>query len=234
MDVIPVSAPPRVRARLYRAPSGPVRVVHRGTHAVYLDVGGWCVGVVDQHAIQLPCALGARTDSLAGIGAGPAYVQAGVLHLSGVPLVIGRLRQVGVPALRQRRPAHPSVPAAPLDPSTVARLVGAGDGLTPRGDDVLCGWLALHRAAGIPTPAVDGAIRMRMQHTTLLSATLLDCAVHGEVIPQFAAYVIALGTTAQTEAERDLRAVGHSTGAGLLEGAGWAAAEIDATVGTSA
>ena len=195
-------------------------------------MGGWCVGVVDQHAIQAPCALGARTDSLAGIGAGPAYVRAGVLHLSGVPLVIGRLRHVGVPALRPGRAAHRSEPAAPLDTDTVARLVGAGDGLTPRGDDVLCGWLALHRAAGIPTPAVDEAIRMSLQHTTLLSATLLDCAMKGEVIRQFAAYVTALGTTAEAVAERDLLAVGHSTGAGLLEGAGWAAAEIGATVGT--
>ena len=42
---------------------------------------------------------------------------------------------------------------------------------------------------------------MRMQHTTLLSATLLDCAMHGEVLPQFAAYVVALGTPAQAEAE---------------------------------
>ena len=71
---------------------------------MYLDVGGWCVGVVDQHATQVPCALGARTDDLAALGAGPAYVRAGVLHLSGVPLVIGRLRDVGVPALRRRRP----------------------------------------------------------------------------------------------------------------------------------
>ena len=75
---------------------------------------------------------------------------------------------------------------------------------------------------------------MRMQDTTLLSATLLDCALHGEVLPQFAAYVGALGTSEQTGAERDLRAVGHSTGSGLLEGARWAAAELCASVGEPA
>ena len=73
-----------------------------------------------------------------------------------------------------------------------------------------------------------------MQHTTLLSATLLDCALHGEVLPQFAAYVVALGTHAQAEAESDLLAVGHSTGSGLLEGARWATAELCASVGEPA
>jgi hypothetical protein len=209
-------------------------VVHRGTDAVYLDVSGWCVGVVNQHAAQVPCALGTRTGDLAALGAGPAYLRGGVLHLSGVPLVIGRLRQVGVPAVRTVATTHRPEPAAVLDMETVSRLVGAGDGLTPRGDDVICGWLAVHRAAGVPTPVVDEAVRRRMQHTTLLSATLLDCALHGEVLPQFAAYVVALGTPAQAGAERDLLAVGHSTGSGLLEGARWATAEMGASTGESA
>ena len=34
-------------------------------------------------------------------------------------------------------------------PADVAALLGRGDGLTPYGDDVLCGWLAVHRAAGV-------------------------------------------------------------------------------------
>lgn len=231
--VIPVSAPPRVRDRLSAAPSGPVTVVHRGAHAVYVAVGGWCVGVVDRHATQVPCALGTRSDDLAALGAGPAQVRDGVLHLSGVPLVIGRLRDVTVPSLDARRTAHRSG-TAPLGADDVARLVGAGDGLTPRGDDVLCGWLALHRAAGLGTPAIDEAIRARSEHTTLLSATLLDCAMHGEVVPQFAAYVAALGTAGQSLAERDLLDVGHSTGSGLLEGARWAGAEIGSSVGVPA
>jgi len=198
---------------------------------VYLDVGGWCVGIVDEHATQVPCALGSRADNLAALGAGPGYLRAGVLHLSGVPVVIGRLREVGVPALRLPQTAPKPEPVAPLDAETVTGLVGAGDGLTPRGDDVLCGWLALHRAGGVATPTIDEAVRKRMQHTTLLSATMLDCALHGEVLPQVAAYVLAIGTPAEAVAERDLLAVGHSTGAGLLEGARWAAAEMYASVG---
>ena len=42
-----------------------------------------------------------------------------------------------------------------VDATSVAPLVGRGDGLTPLGDDVVCGWLAAHRAAGVPTADVD-------------------------------------------------------------------------------
>ena len=114
-----------------------------------------------------------------------ASTRDGVLHLDDHPLVVGRLVDVTVPRL-----ARSGGPGA-ID---VASLVGRGDGLTPYGDDVLCGWLAVHRAAGIATPEVDTAVRGLWDRTTLLSATLLDCAMHGEVIPEFAAWVAALGT----------------------------------------
>lgn len=106
-----------------------------------------------------------------------------------------------------------------LGPEDVARLVGRGDGLTPLGDDVLCGWLAIHRAAGADTPEVDAAVRDHLDRTTLLSATLLDCAIAGEVLPEFAAYVSALGTPDEPAAATALAAVGHTSGAGLLYGA---------------
>lgn len=231
--VIAASAPPRVLDRITSAPDGPVEVLHRGAHAVCVDLGGWCVGIVDQHAAALPCALGTRNAELARLGAGPAHVAAGVLHLSGVPLVVGRLRDVAVPrvqpgTLRALDALPTPRTVAPLHPAEVAGLVGAGDGLTPWADDVLCGWLALHRAVGLATPAVDAAIRASAHRTTLLSATLLDCAQRGEVLPQFATFVAALGSPALGRAEADLQAVGHSSGAGLLEGARWAAAEITA------
>jgi hypothetical protein len=107
-----------------------------------------------------------------------------------------------------------------VDPDAVPRLVGAGDGLTPLGDDVLCGWLAAHRALGVPTPEVDAAVRAHADRTTLLSATLLDCALEGEVLPELGAWLAALATPAQLPAAADaLLAVGASSGAGLLTGA---------------
>ena len=252
---LPVSAPLRVRERLRAAPDGARDVVHRGRHALYLDLDGWCLGVVGRGAARVPCALGLGTDDLAGLETASAHVEAGVLHLDGSPLVVGRIVDAQVPHLDLRRPrprpvgadAVPAAvrefvasvglhrsPARPLDPADAARLVGRGDGLTPLGDDVLCGWLALHRAAGRATQVVDNAVRSLLPRTTLLSATLLDCALHGEVLPEYAAYVAAIGTPHEPDTAAALAAVGHTSGAGLLYGALLARAELDHTNGVAA
>jgi hypothetical protein len=171
---------------------------------VYLDLDGRCVGVVGRRATAVPCALRTSLETLPDVVS--ASVVSGVLHLGGTPVVIGRLVEVTVPHLDLAG-----------EPGTVdvAGLVGRGDGLTPYGDDVLCGWLAVHRAAGIATPLVDAEVRAHLHRTTLLSATLLDCAMHGEVIPEFAAFLETMDRVS-TDA---LAAVGHSSGRGLLEGA---------------
>lgn len=209
--VIPVSAPARVRARLHAAPDGPLPVVHRGRDAVYLDLAGRCLGVVGARATAVPCALRTTLDAL---DATSAHVAGGVLHLDGEPLVIGRLVDVTVPRLVPATAPDPTGPA-PL-PGDVRAMVGRGDGLTPYDDDVLCGWLAVHRGLGVPTPDADAAIRACLDRTTLLSATLLDCAMHGEVIPEFAAWV---ATPDDPDRTATLAAVGHTSGHGLLQGA---------------
>ncbi len=88
-----------------------------------------------------------------------------MLHLDDLPVVVGRLGRPPCPA-----PAGDAGRPGPPDP---AELVGRGDGLTPYGDDVLCGWLAIHRAAGVPSPGLDDEVRRLLPRTTLLSATLL-------------------------------------------------------------
>jgi hypothetical protein len=242
-----VSAPGRVHDRLRAAADGALEVLHRGRHAVYVELDGWCLGVVGSDAAAVPCALRLRTADLAEITTGSAYVEAGVLHLDGTPLVVGRIVDVRVPrsgsegaarntadsvTARATPPAsvtefvgHLCLPAR-LDPAAAARLVGLGDGLTPLGDDILCGWLATHRAAGVETPDVDAAVRALLPRTTLLSATLLDCALHGEALPEFAAYLSSLGGDGETAAAESLAAVGHTSGAGLLYGARLALARL--------
>lgn len=235
---IPVSAPPRVHERLHRAPDGPVPVLHRGEHAVYVDVHGWCVGILDTLAAQVPCAVIARNGDFAMLRAGSAHIIGGALQVDGIPLAVGRLRSVAVPRIhlpRSRPPLLAREPHSPrLNAAEVARLVGAGDGLTPYGDDVLCGWLAIHRAAGVATPTIDETVRSHLDRTTLLSATLLDCALHGEVLPEFAAYVAALGTPAEATRADALAAIGHTSGAGLLYGASRGLAELRETIGVAA
>ena len=248
---IPVSAPPGVRDRLRAAPDGGLRVVHPGRHAVYLDLDGWCLGVVGSRAAAVPCALRVAAPDLGPLATGSAYVRGGVLHLGDTPLRVGRLVDARAPRLdlgdtlrhltettmgSTTAPAVPPAPvvefidaawgAGPLGPDVVARLVGRGDGLTPLGDDALCGWLALHRSVGEPTPAVDAAVRALLPRTTLLSATLLDCALRGEVLPEFAAYLTALGTPDEPARAATLAAIGHTSGAGLLHGAQRALAEL--------
>jgi hypothetical protein len=104
--------------------------------------------------------------------------------------------------------------------------IGRGPGLTPEADDVLCGWLAIHRWAGVATPELDAAVLERLGRTTLLSAALLECAVHGEVVPEFAAFVRALETPAETAMAATLARLGHTSGEALLRGARLAQAEL--------
>lgn len=213
-----------MRAHLRAARDGAVEVLHQGPDAAYLDVAGRCVGVAGRHATRVPCALVTTLDRLdAPVRAFHAHVAGGVLHLDGEPLRIGRILDVRVPHV----PGLADRLSPTLTREDVAAMVGLGDGLTPLGDDVLCGWLALHRAAGVATPEVDAAVREAAQRTTLLSATLLDCAMHGEVIPEFAAYAAALGTDAEPARAAALGAVGHTSGAGLLHGARLALATVD-------
>lgn len=252
---VAVSAAPRLRERLRDAPDGARTVLHRGRHALYVDLDGWCLGVVGRAAAQVPCALRLGTDELGDLEVAEASVVAGNLHLDGAPLTIGRVVDARVPhldlAAGRRGTTAPDLlppgvvefvesvglvrsPPRPLDPADVARLVGRGDGLTPLGDDVLCGWLALHRAAGRATLVVDAAVRALLTRTTLLSATLLECALHGEVLPEFAAYVASVGTPDEPARAAALAAVGHTSGGGLLYGALLALAELDHMNGVAA
>jgi hypothetical protein len=223
--VIPVSAPPRLAAHLRSAVDGPAPVLHRGPNAVYVAVAGRCVGVVGTRATAVPCALRAALDRLPEVGV--ASVREGVLRLDDQPVLVGRLVDVGVPRVH-RIPVTGAPKGGAVPPGIdVAGLVGRGDGLTPYGDDVLCGWLAVHRAAGVATPEVNEAVLALLPTTTLLSATLLDCAIHREVIPEFAAWLAALGTEAERAAAEALSRVGHTSGRGLLEGARRALAGLE-------
>ncbi|CUR60894.1 conserved hypothetical protein [metagenome] len=222
MSPRPVAAavPPRVRERLLACPDGPVPVLHRGPHTVYVAVGDRCVGVVSAAAVRVPCALRVAGADLSGLDTGSARVLGGVLHLGDTPLRPARLLDVSVRAAAVDQSSVVEIPPSVIE---LVETIGCGPGLTPETDDVLCGWLAIHRAAGVPTPLLDARVRAALHRTTLLSATLLDCALHGEVVPEFAAYVAALGTRDEPARARALAGLGHTSGAALLRGArlGW-------------
>lgn len=101
-------------------------------------------------------------------------------------------------------------------------LVGLGPGLTPSGDDILCGALLASRAWGGPLAPLSEAVADATLRTPLLSAALLRHAVRGECVPQAHAFLRALsgeGPPQELEpALRELLAVGHHSGGDLARG----------------
>jgi hypothetical protein len=103
------------------------------------------------------------------------------------------------------------------------QLLGAGQGLTPSGDDVLCAVLLVLCAVGDPAPTalLGAAVQGRWTATTSLSASLLDAARRGYAVPELAALVdcglrgdlvgarVALSSTL---------AIGHFSGHDLVAG----------------
>lgn len=105
----------------------------------------------------------------------------------------------------------------------VGRLLGAGAGLTPSGDDALCAVLLVLHGIGARAAAdlVGGCIAEACTATTSLSASLLDAARQGYAIPAVARLVrLALDgdRAAVAAAAPAVLAIGHSSGRDLLAG----------------
>jgi uncharacterized protein DUF2877 len=102
-------------------------------------------------------------------------------------------------------------------------LVGRGPGLTPAGDDLLCGALvAAHAVADPRLPRWRRETRAALAHrqTTAVSRALLLHALDGWAVPQLADFVEAVCRGVDVQAARArLHEVGHSSGASLAEGA---------------
>ncbi|MDS1272483.1 DUF2877 domain-containing protein [Lipingzhangella sp. LS1_29] len=101
-------------------------------------------------------------------------------------------------------------------------LLGCGPGLTPSGDDALCGLLLGHAyLAGdhATKPLARQTLLQAPDATTSLSATLLGHAAHGTACPEALALLDALGghRAVDVALSRLLR-VGHSSGADLALG----------------
>lgn len=104
----------------------------------------------------------------------------------------------------------------------VAALVGLGHGLTPTGDDMLCGLLL---ATHLPSPAAAyrttlvTAVRAHHGATVPLSATFLEDACGGRARSQALDLVHALHTGSHvTDAVHAVLSIGHSSGHDLLTG----------------
>ncbi len=206
-------------ASILDGPPQPLWVIHRSMAACQLaDAEGivracavTAAGIRLPHAVVLPT-----------LPAGPRLTAGS-----------GRLRwdTHSYPVARWWRPARPQLPT--LLPQLRGRSldtvvhrwlgrVGAGPGLTPYADDVLCGMLVALRAAGHwHAERWSAAVRATPleRSTTATSAALLRLAADGWCIGPVADYLTALATGSGVHtAERELRQVGHSSGRGLLAG----------------
>jgi hypothetical protein len=110
------------------------------------------------------------------------------------------------------------------------RIVGLGPGLTPSGDDILCGLLLGLRLVGGSLTHGGTAVWLADwlgaavtedagTRTTALAATLLHCAARGEAGAEVAGVLRAVAGHEQLEpAVRRLLAAGHTSGADLTFG----------------
>lgn len=134
-------------------------------------------------------------------------------------------------AARWWRPQRPALPALArrIRPAPIEALIrgwraqlGRGAGLTPYGDDVICGALVALRAADDPraTGWSRAVLELPLEgRTTATSAALLRLAAHGWCIDAVAGYLASLASGADATAEAEaVLAVGSSSGRGLLEG----------------
>lgn len=216
-------------ASLLDGPRQPLCVAHRSRGAYQLaDRHGMVrVCLADTSAIRLPHALTVRR-----LPPPPDSVDVG-----------GGCLRWGATTYRVARwwlPARPSVPGlhrglheraavdlrtrwAAMDLRTRwQRRLGHGDGLTPYGDDVVCGALIALHATGEPAAVAvshEVAAAPLERHTTATSAALLRFAAAGWCIDAVAEYLTALASGHDLGAARAaLLAVGSSSGRGLLEG----------------
>lgn len=208
----PVAAPTWLHDRLLRdlvrAPDGPLRTLHAGPSARYVEVPGrdgpWALGLLHAEAVPLPCGALVTDRSAGSVG-----VRAGRLRIDGLPVRVTRLIDHRVPRLTGATGDECGATAQEL-----AARIGRGAGLTPYDDDVLCGWLATHRAYGVATPVADRAVLDRLTRTTTLSATLIRAALDGQATPAFGRFLTDPSTGAT-----ELARVGASSGRGMIEGA---------------
>lgn len=123
------------------------------------------------------------------------------------------LRSTAVVAAAGQRGSWRSVP-----------LVGLGPGLTPAGDDVLCGMLLGLRATGreADRAALERSVSRLLGRTTALSATLLRQAAAGYAVPTLVDLLHAwhrdTAPADLAELAAEVADIGHTSGRALLLG----------------
>ncbi len=175
--------------------------------AGYLEFGGMVVALTPPGAPRMP--NGVESDVRVSPGTA-VRIGLGRLLLGALEITPGDVWEP-VPEVGRRPRGGPFVRPDPI------QLAGRGPGLTPAGDDILCGYVAgLYLFHDRRAEAAEIAL-VASARTSNLSATLLRHAALGE-LPEPAHAFLATGDS------RPLAAFGHSSGRCLRLGLMLAAA----------
>jgi hypothetical protein len=259
VTLLPAAVSPLVAADVAGAPWRR-RVVAAFPTCLYVELGAHeCVlAVLASDALALPIGLRLALPSAQvawGVEPG-AYVVVGEgrVRLPRADVVAARLQQPPRVRPAERRPGPPTglrdpgvlgdltrelataaLAGRPVE-AGVRGLVGAGRGLTPGGDDALCGVLLALGAGDAPQArrahaAVLSAVRATLPWTTSLSAALLVAAGTGYAVPDVVRLVTGLvsGVVAPELVDRVLD-IGHSSGRDLLSGVTGTLRALDASL----
>ena len=201
-------------------------VVSRSDAAGLADGG---VVTVEPGAVRLADGRRIAARAIAGAAPGPPGAEPAVLlaHLAAVPGYPERAAALAVLADPLRRALADG--ADPLPAATT--MLGRGPGLTPSGDDVLTGAIAIaahaHREWGLPDPAplADALAALAPGRTTAVSVAFLRAAARGRFAPVVGAVCRATPDTLPA-ALRRLAAVGASSGLDTAVGIGLVCAGV--------
>jgi hypothetical protein len=212
---------------------------------------GSVVALLEPEAVQLPIGLvlppaasGLVPISVGGapVSRGPIFFGHGAISLAGARWPVLKWWNPGVPPLDLPTAVSPFGPellgaAAELPAEGLAAiatgdsaravdlLIGTGPGLTPAGDEALCGALAALAAWAPDSPArrdLATAVSAATARTTAISAALLRSAVAGCAVPPLIRLLTALSAgdlVGIHAAGQELTAGGASCGPALAVGA---------------
>ncbi|QNN52578.1 DUF2877 domain-containing protein [Nocardioides mesophilus] len=215
---VPVAASTLLTTLLTGAPgprsaTAPLRQVHRTRMSVHYETGRddvplLCVALPE--AVRLPASLLTAT-----LPDGPVDLDRWQVTRWWQPPRPSGL----VPPARTHHDGSSEEQPAVLDP---AALVGAGEGLTPAGDDLLAAALVTARATGdprLPRWCAATEVALATRRTTAVSRALLHHALEGWCVPELAGYLeAACSGHGLPAATARLLALGHSSGAALRAG----------------
>jgi hypothetical protein len=215
------SVPAPLRDMLFGPPCTGT-VLARFPTAVYVAVprAFGLLAVLARDAVRLPCGLQLpqpRLDlPLDDVQVGAGLVRVGTAEIRPGRVVSMRVAPRAAAASALVREAAQEVDRVDIE----IGLLGRGPGLTPWGDDVLAGYLAGAAAYALEIGELRAEIASAAPaRTTTLSSALLQHAAAGETIPQIDGLLDALdGRRPLATALAELRAVGHTSGAGLAAG----------------